>query len=120
MANSRKHRSGIPRRKFLQLSAVTVGAAGAANAPGTGAAELARNDRPSHGPGKHAYNGDYSGAHLNRVAFPLGGIGAGMICLEGTGALSHVSLRNKPEVFNEPLTFAAIAIKGANKTARVL
>ena len=66
------------------------------------------------------YNGRYSGESLNRVAFPMGGIGAGMICLEGTGALSHFSLRNKPEVFNEPCTFAAISIKGDNRTARVL
>ena len=43
----------------------------------------------------------YEGEHLNRVAFPLGCIGAGTICLEGTGALSHVSLRHKPEVFND-------------------
>ena len=42
----------------------------------------------------------------------MGGIGAGMICLEGTGALSHVSLRNRPEVFNEPLIFAALCVKG--------
>lgn len=26
--------------------------------------------------------------HLDRIAFPLGGIGAGMVSLEGTGALS--------------------------------
>jgi uncharacterized protein (DUF608 family) len=57
---------------------------------------------------------------LTRVAFPLGGIGAGMICLEGTGALSHVSLRNRPEVFNEPCAFAAIAIKGQPAAGRVL
>jgi len=43
-----------------------------------------------------------------------------MICLEGTGALSHVSLRNKPEVFHEPLMFAALGIKGASRSARVL
>jgi len=61
----------------------------------------------------------YSGAHLDRVAFPLGGIGAGMICLEGTGAISHVSLRHRPEVYNEPQVFAALHVKGA-KTARVL
>ena len=58
------------------------------------------------------YNGPYSGSFLNRVAFPIGGIGAGMICLEGTGALSHVSVRNTPDVFNEPLIFAALCIKG--------
>ena len=29
----------------------------------------------------------YEGKHLDQVAFPLGGTGAGMFCLEGTGAL---------------------------------
>jgi uncharacterized protein (DUF608 family) len=50
----------------------------------------------------------------------MGGMGAGMICLEGTGALSHFSLRNKPEVFNEPCTFAAVCVRGSTNTARVL
>jgi hypothetical protein len=61
----------------------------------------------------------YTGSHLDRVAFPLGGIGAGMLCVEGTGALSHVSLRHRPEVTHEPQAFAALHVKGA-KTARVL
>ncbi len=43
-----------------------------------------------------------------------------MICVEGTGALSHFSLRNKPEIFNEPCTFAAISIRGEKGFARVL
>ena len=30
---------------------------------------------------KRNYNGIYSGPYLNRVAFPIGGIGAGMFCL---------------------------------------
>jgi hypothetical protein len=51
----------------------------------------------SHAAQRH-YNGPYFGPYLNRVAFPIGGIGAGMVCLEGTGAISHVSVRNKPEV----------------------
>ena len=59
----------------------------------------------------HTYNGSYRGEHLNHVAFPLGGIGAGMICLEGTGALSHVSLRGHPDIFNEPLMFSALCVK---------
>jgi len=42
-----------------------------------------------------------------------------MICLEGTGAVSHVSLRNRPDVFNEPCSFAAVAFPG-RKLARVL
>ncbi len=47
-------------------------------------------------------------------------MGAGMICLEGTGALSHFSLRNAPDVFNEPCTFAAISLTGSSPVARVL
>jgi len=67
------------------------------------------------------YNGVYSGEYLNHVAFPLGGIGAGMICIEGTGAISHVSVRNKPDVFNEPMVFSAICVKGKNgNTVKVL
>lgn len=72
-------------------------------------------------PEKHAYNGSYSGENLNRVAFPMGGIGAGMYCLEGTGAISHMSVRNKMEFFNAPCAFAALCVKGTDgNTARVL
>ncbi len=69
---------------------------------------------------KRKYNDVYDGIHISRVAFPLGGIGAGMICLEGTGTLSHVSVRNKPGIFNEPCVFSAICIKGKKNIARVL
>jgi len=69
---------------------------------------------------KRKYNDVYTGDHLSHVAFPLGGIGAGMICLEGTGALSHVSVRNQPDVFNEPCVFSAICVKGKENVARVL
>lgn len=66
------------------------------------------------------YNDIYSGDRLNRVAFPLGGIGAGMICLEGNGALSHFSIRNRPDIFNEPCVFSALCIKGKKNVVRVL
>ncbi|MFC1737260.1 GH116 family glycosyl-hydrolase, partial [Candidatus Hydrogenedentota bacterium] len=66
------------------------------------------------------YNDIYAGENLNKVAFPLGGMGAGMVCLEGSGCLSHVSVRNYPDVFKEPCTFAAICIKGEENIARVL
>ncbi len=118
----------IPRRHFLKLSAATVGAVGGLNT--ATAAELGQ-DTPGQAAGNklsgastgratRPYNGEYSGEFLNQVACPLGGIGAGMICLEGTGALSHVSLRNQPDVFNEPCVFAAISIKGKPNVARVL
>ena len=69
---------------------------------------------------RRRYNETYSGEYLNRVAFPLGGIGAGMICLEGTATLSHVSLRHQPEVFNEPVIFSALTVLGSPNVARVL
>ncbi len=69
---------------------------------------------------RRKFNESYTGAHLNRVAFPIGGMGAGMFCLEGTGAISHMSVRNKPEIFHEPPMFAAISIKGVQGGAKVL
>src|SRR5256885_2268482 len=70
--------------------------------------------------GVRAFNSIYHGDYLNQIAFPLGGIGAGMFCLEGTGALTKFSLRNRPDLGNEPHAFSAICIKGSRKTARVL
>ena len=67
-----------------------------------------------------SYIATYEGPQLSRVAFPLGGIGAGMLCLEGSGAFSHVSVRNTPDVFNEPMIFAAVKVKRHDKTARLL
>ena len=67
-----------------------------------------------------SFNGSYQNEYLNRIAFPMGGIGTGMICLEGTGGISHVSVRNKPDIFNEPFMFAAISIKGLENGAKVL
>ncbi|MBE7171106.1 MAG: hypothetical protein INR73_10980 [Williamsia sp.] len=66
------------------------------------------------------YNEPYKEDCLNRVAFPVGGIGAGMFCLEGTGAISHMSVRNRPEIFHEPAMFAALCIKGQQNGAKVL
>lgn len=72
---------------------------------------------------ERTFNGPYTGRNLARVAFPIGGIGAGMFCLEGTGAISHVSMRNQMEVFHEPLTSAAICVlgqQGQPNVARVI
>src|SRR3989339_99491 len=64
----------------------------------------------------------YAGDKLNRIAFPLGGMGAGTICIEGTGALSHVSLHHNPDIHNEPMIFAGLSVKapGRERIARVL
>jgi len=69
-------------------------------------------------PGR-AFNGPYSGPQLNRVAFPIGGIGAGMFCLEGSGALSHVSIFHQMDFFNEPTVFAAVCVLGKTEQENV-
>ena len=69
---------------------------------------------------RRQFNAPYEGDFLNRVAFPIGGIGAGMYCLEGTGAISHMSVRHRPEIFHEPSMFAAVAIKGETTKAKVV
>ncbi len=66
------------------------------------------------------FNSVYQGEYLNRLAFPIGGIGAGMFCLEGTGAISHMSVRNHPDIYNEPFMMAALSIKGLQNGAKVL
>jgi uncharacterized protein (DUF608 family) len=60
---------------------------------------------------QESYNGIYSGDRNSRIAYPLGGIGAGMFCLEGTGALSHFSLHHTSDINHEPLVFSAVCVK---------
>lgn len=69
---------------------------------------------------ERVFNGEYRNEYLSKVAFPIGGIGAGMFCLEGTGAISHLSVNNRPEIFNAPYAFAAISIEGIEKGTKVL
>lgn len=114
------------RRGFLK----TIGVGGAAALLPSGALAFSGPEVPNgdanetagaaNPPGKRPYNGAYTGQYLNRVAFPIGGLGAGMVCMEGTGAISHVSVRNRPEIFNEPGIFAAINIRGLKNGAKLL
>ena len=50
---------------------------------------------------ERGYNEKYIGEYTRKIAFPIGGIGTGMFCIEGTGALSNMSIRHRPNVFNE-------------------
>lgn len=118
------------RRSFLKN--ITIGSVGAAVAPTSLLqAKEAENideknnksekaDNPAKTAQKRKYNAPYKDEHLNRVAFPIGGIGAGMFCIEGTGAASHMSVRNKPDIFNEPVMFSAIFVKGMKNGAKLL
>src|SRR6187399_547364 len=115
-----KNRSG--RRSFLKQIGVT-GTAAALFPGGVLNAETEQESAKNKNgeiTAKRKYNGEYTNEFLNRVAFPMGGIGAGMICMEGTGALSHVSIKNRPDIFNEPTIFAAIVVKGKTSGAKVL
>ena len=67
---------------------------------------------------KRAFNAPYEAQFTDKIAFPLGGLGAGMIAIEGAGALSHVSLRHNPELFHERKIFAAVSAKSAAKNAK--
>lgn len=109
----------LPRREFVKRSATALGAMSAAGIPAGDILADDERQQGSHVPiGK--YDGTYSGPRLNRVAFPMGGFGTGMIALEGTGALSQVSIRNRADVFNEPGIFAAVHVAGPVPVARVL
>jgi uncharacterized protein (DUF608 family) len=129
----------LNRRDFMQSAAAVGGASFLANLASEASEQEAKvqsllNDEMQQvaqstkeaATGRYAqaqprsFNGPYGGANLNRVAFPIGGLGAGMFCLEGTGALSHMSVRNKMEFFHEPCSFAALCVKGSPNAARVL
>ena len=66
------------------------------------------------------YDSVFSGHEVDRIAYPIGGLGAGMFCLEGTGAISHMSVRNAPDMFNEPCMFAAIHVDGVENGTKVV
>ena len=66
------------------------------------------------------YNKTYSGEELSHIAFPIGGLGSGMFCMEGTGAISNLSFHHYPELFHEPCTFAAIHVDGIPDGTKVL
>lgn len=111
------------RRSFLRK--IGIGSVGTVMLPATGlvASESPQQEKAFHDagqPAQHVFNGSYTGTYLNRIAFPIGGMGAGMFCLEGTGAISHMSVRHKPEIFHEPSVFAAISIKGLKNGAKLL
>src|SRR6201991_5275714 len=113
------------RRNFLKT--LTLAGAGVAVSPVEllKAEQVEKSERQGptpagQGQGRRAYNTAYTGEHLNRTAFPIGGLGAGMFCLEGTGAISHMSIRNRPDIYHEPAIFAAITVKGISRGAKGL
>ena len=103
------------RREFLAVGSAAALAAAAsavgaqtesvtssATVPATGAGTYAAEDLLQTGPQR-----TFSGESATQVAMPLGGIGAGSICLNGYGGLQDFSIRTRPETTALPSTFSA-------------
>jgi uncharacterized protein (DUF608 family) len=66
----------------------------------------------------------YSGQNLLQIAMPMGGIGTGCICLNGTGGLQDFSIYNKPATSAgpdgfEPIVGAFAILRAAGTTKLV-
>ena len=66
------------------------------------------------------YNEKYTGEYTSRIAFPIGGLGTGMVCVEGSGAISNMNIRHKTEMLNEPTMFAGLYLKGVDNGSIVV
>src|SRR5690349_57313 len=68
----------------------------------------------------------FSGPELLQIAMPLGGIGAGCVCLNGHGGLQDYSIRHKPALTAVPDsvaeggTFALLHVKGKVPVTKLL
>lgn len=89
-------------------------------APSDGSTNGSERRNCADSSGQRAFNSPYEYPFTDRIAFPLGGMGAGMICLEGNGGLSKFCLRHWPELERECRVFSALAILGRPELARVL
>ena len=63
---------------------------------------------------------NYKNYQLNYIAFPLGGLGAGMLPITGYGAFTKVSLRHTPNLEGDVCQFSAICVKGKKNKSLVL
>jgi uncharacterized protein (DUF608 family) len=112
------------RRDVVRLSAQTAGLLAASTLQTHGESArpdiLSKSTKAQPATGRRRFNSSYESEFLSRVAFPMGGIGAGTICLEGYGGLSHVSIRNHPDLYNEPFMFSALTIMGTRPKAHLL
>ena len=61
----------------------------------------------------------FTGLHLDQIAFPLGGIGAGQINLGGSGQLQDYSLFNRPAIGEQPRNAAMISVGAAGEKRKV-
>jgi uncharacterized protein (DUF608 family) len=70
---------------------------------------------------------NFSGAQLLQIAMPMGGIGAGCVCLNGHGGVQDFSIRNVPATSAMPdghgftdAAFALLHVKGATPITKLI
>jgi len=74
---------------------------------------------------KNGYR-SFTGEQLLQIAMPMGGIGAGCVCLNGCGGLQEFSLRNRPALsassasWNGEAGFAVLYVRGERRVTRLL
>src|SRR5690242_19684071 len=69
----------------------------------------------------------YRDEYLTQIAMPMGGIGAGCICLTGIGGIQDFSIRNRPATsakqdahWYEDAAFALLHVKGKRPVTRLI
>jgi len=97
------------RRDFLKATssaAIAAAATPALNAP----AAIAKAESAPFTPAELFVNApqrSFSGEQTTQIAMPIGGIGAGCICMNGYGGLQDFSIRTRPENTAMPAGFTA-------------
>lgn len=95
------------RRDFLKA---TSSAAIAAATPVIPAADVRGQQASTAAPEKLFASGPqrvYSGDRTTQIAMPIGGIGAGSVCMNGYGGLQDFSIRTRPETTALPENFSS-------------
>ena len=122
------------RRDFLTAgSAAALAAAATAAGAQTNALSLETADDPPHAAAGDLFDvaprRSFSAETATQVAMPLGGIGAGCICLNGYGGVQDFSIRTRPETAALPegftsdspeAAFALLHIKGTAGVTRLV
>ena len=126
------------RREFLvagssaALAAATTAVSAQTDSPEQSAPAVPATEWASYTPKELFENGaqrTFSGDKATQVAMPLGGIGAGSICLNGYGGLQDFSIRTRPETTALPegfssdspeAAFAVLHIKGASSITKLI
>jgi uncharacterized protein (DUF608 family) len=121
------------RRDFLKVTssaAIAAAATPALNVPAE--STIAEKESAPFSPAELLESGPqrtYSGEKTTQIAVPIGGIGAGSICMNGYGGLQDFSIRTRPENTAMPSEFSAnspeaafaiLHIKGESTVTRLV